>query len=90
MSGKIGGRFVCHILRIYIYLIKSPPLVKRISHFQFFYILILIRQWVYKTLLFERKVFGFYFLDRKERDGFPLLDQVEDRFRGNDKKGEWE
>ena len=38
---KTRGRFVCHILRIYIYLIESPPAVKRISPFQFFYILIL-------------------------------------------------
>ncbi len=50
--GCVGGRFVCHILRIYIYLIESPPAIKRISLFQFFYILILIRQKVYKILLF--------------------------------------
>jgi len=30
-SGKTRGRFVCHILRIYIYLIKSTPGVKRIG-----------------------------------------------------------
>ena len=36
--------FVCHILRIYIYLIESPPGVKRISPFQLFYILTLMRQ----------------------------------------------
>jgi len=28
---KTRGRFVCHIIRIYIYLIESPPVVKRIS-----------------------------------------------------------
>ena len=28
---KTKGRFVCHILRIYIYLIESPSAVKRIS-----------------------------------------------------------
>ena len=26
---KTRGRFVCHILKIYIYLIESPPAVKR-------------------------------------------------------------
>ena len=57
---KTRGRFVCHILRIYIYLIKSPPAVKRISLFQFFYILILIRQRFQKTLLFyENRDFNF-------------------------------
>ena len=40
-----------HTSKIYIYLIESPPAFKRIL-FQFFYILILIRQKVYKTLLF--------------------------------------
>ena len=43
------GRFVCHILRIYIYLIESPVTVKRISLFQFFYISILIRQKILKS-----------------------------------------
>lgn len=46
------GTVLCHTLRIYIYLIVSPPAVKIISLFQFFYTLILIRQKVYKTLLF--------------------------------------
>jgi len=48
---KTRGRFVCHIC-IYIYLIESPPTVKRISPFRFFYTLILIRQKVCKILLF--------------------------------------
>jgi hypothetical protein len=47
-----GDVFLYHILEIYIYLIESLPAVKRISPFQFFYILILIRQKVYKILLF--------------------------------------
>ena len=45
----------CHTSRNYIYLIKSLPAVKRISLLQFFYILILLRQKVYKVLLFEEK-----------------------------------
>jgi len=49
---KTRGRFVCHTLIIYIYLIKSPLAVKKISLFQFFYTLILIRQMFQKILLF--------------------------------------
>ena len=59
------GHFVCHILGIYIYLIESPPAVKGISLLQFFYILILIQQKVYKTLLFERKVFSFWMVGER-------------------------
>ena len=44
LQGKTRGRFVCHILRIYIYLIESPPEDNRISLFRFVYILMLIRQ----------------------------------------------
>lgn len=33
---------LCHALKIYIYLIESPPAIKKISLFQFFYSLILI------------------------------------------------
>jgi len=49
------GTVLCHTSKIYIYLIESPPAVKKISLFQFFYILILIRQKVYKILLFKIK-----------------------------------
>ena len=49
---KDKATVLCHALRIYIYLIESSPAVKRISRFQFFYTLILIRQKVYKILLF--------------------------------------
>lgn len=59
-------------------------LIFPLNFFPISYILILIRQKNKKILLFERKVFSFWFLDRKEMDGFPLPDQVEDKFRGND------
>jgi len=53
-----GDVFLYYILRIYIYLIESPPAFKIISPFQFFYILILIRQRFLKILLFlKNKVF---------------------------------
>ena len=82
--GKTRGRFVCHILRIYIYLIVSPPVIKRINIFQFFYTLILIRQKVYKTLLFLKNSCEMYqplvnseqYLDGREK--------IDSHFRGND------
>ncbi len=51
---KTRGSFVCHILRIYIYPIESPPAFKRISIFRFSFTLIIIRQKVYKILLFSK------------------------------------
>jgi hypothetical protein len=46
------GTVLYHTLKIYIYLIESPPAVIKINIFKFFYIQILIRQKVYKILLF--------------------------------------
>jgi hypothetical protein len=53
---KTRGRFACHILRIYIYLIVSSLTVKRICLFQFFYILILIRQRFIKSFFLKKIV----------------------------------
>jgi len=52
MNGSLS-----HFQDIYAHLIESPPAVKRISLFQFFYTLILMRQKIYKTLLFCKKYF---------------------------------
>jgi len=48
----VREQFFGHTSRIYTYLIESPLAVERISLFQFFYILILIRQRFYKILFF--------------------------------------
>ncbi len=77
----------CHTSKIYIYLIESPAAVKLVSVF-------LstttscdnIHKKFIKMLHGKRK--SFIVLDEKE-GWFPLSDQVEEKFRGNDKWGKF-
>ena len=55
-NNKTRGRFVCHILRIYIYLIESLPAVKRINLFNFSTLLYKYDKRLIKSFFFKNKI----------------------------------